>query len=121
MVTTRWLQRQGPAAGRIAGLWWVFVAMGAAVYVLVIVALIASVSTMRALPRTAPPGSVVIDVVGYQFWWSASYRAEQVTVANEIHVPVGERVELRMTSADVIHSFWVPGLQGKLDVLPDGT
>jgi cytochrome c oxidase subunit II len=169
MVTTRLLQRQGPAAERIAELWWLFVAMGAAVYVLVIVllvvpmihrrrravqessgddltdvptglangwiigfgvvlplvllivALVASVSTMRALPRTAPPGSVVIDVVGYQFWWSASYRAEQVTVANEIHVPVGERVELRLTSADVIHSFWVPGLQGKLDVLPDGT
>jgi cytochrome c oxidase subunit 2 len=77
-------------------------------------------STMRALPRTAPPGSVVIDVVGYQFWWSASYRAEQITVANEIHVPVGERVELRLISADVIHSFWVPRLQGKLDVLPDG-
>jgi cytochrome c oxidase subunit II len=169
MVTTRLLQRQGPAAERITELWWLFVAMGAAAYVLVIVllvvpmirrrrqaleeqqaddrtdvptrlanrwiigfgvvlpivllivALVASVSTMRALPRTAPPGSVVIDVVGYQFWWSASYRAEQVTVANEIYVPVDERVELRLTSVDVIHSFWVPGLQGKLDVLPDHT
>jgi cytochrome c oxidase subunit II len=169
VVTTRVLQREGPAAERITDLWWLFLAMGAAVYVLVIVmlvvpmlrrrrgaggehpaddhtevparlangwivgfgvvlpvvvltvALVASVSTMRALPSAAPSGSVVIDVVGYQYWWSAHYRAEQVTVANEIHVPVGEPVELRLTSADVIHSFWVPGLQGKLDVLPDGT
>lgn len=89
--------------------------------VVLVVALVLSVSTMEALPRTAPPGSVVIDVVGHQFWWSASYRDEQITVANEIHVPVGEEVELRLISADVIHSFWVPDLHGKLDVLPDGT
>ena len=89
--------------------------------VVLIVALALSVSTMQAFPRTAPPGSVVIDVVGYQFWWSAQYRDEQITVANEIHVPVGEEVELRLLSADVIHSFWVPDLHGKLDALPDGT
>ena len=88
--------------------------------VILIAALTMSVATMRALPRTAPAGSVVIDVVGYQYWWAAHYQAEGVTVANEIHVPVGERVELRLTSADVIHSFWVPDLHGKLDALPDG-
>ena len=89
--------------------------------VVLIVALALSVSTMQAIPRAAPPGSVVIDVVGYQFWWSAQYRDEGMTVANEIHVPVGEQVELRLLSADVIHSFWVPDLHGKLDALPDGT
>ena len=43
-----------------------------------------------------------------------------MTVANEIHIPAGEPVELPLTSADVIHSFWVPELHGKLDMLPDG-
>ena len=41
-------------------------------------------------------------------------------MTDELHIPVGERVELRLTSADVIHSFWVPDLSGKLDALPDG-
>ncbi len=106
--------------GRMATAWIVGLGVLMPLAVL-IVALVLSVSTMQAIPRTAPPGSVVIDVVGYQFWWSAQYRDERITVANEIHVPVGEQVELRLLSADVIHSFWVPDLHGKLDALPDGT
>jgi len=93
--------------------------------VILIAVLVFSVSTMRTVSRAAPAGSVVIDVVSYQFWWAASYPADDpdddVIVANEIHIPVGEPVELRLTSADVIHSFWAPELQGKLDMLPDGT
>src|SRR5207302_6132965 len=52
----------------------------------------------------------------HQWWWELRY-GDAVT-ANELHVPVGERVEVRLRSADVIHSFWVPELQGKTDVLP---
>ncbi len=89
--------------------------------VLLIVVLVFSVATMRNVSRAAPADSVEIDVVGHQFWWAASYPAADVTVANEIHIPVGEPVELRLTSADVIHSFWAPELHGKLDLLPDGT
>ena len=80
--------------------------------------LTASVATMQALPREGD--GLVIDVVGLQFSWEATYRDARVTVTDELHIPVGERVELRLTSADVIHSFWVPDLSGKLDALPDG-
>jgi cytochrome c oxidase subunit 2 len=61
-----------------------------------------------------------IDVVGHQWWWEARYPGGAVT-ANEIHVPVGATVEVRLTSADVIHSFWVPEVMPKMDVIPGHT
>ena len=63
-----------------------------------------------------------VDVTGHQFWWEMSYwRAGEVsgaTSANELRVPVGEPVELFLRSRDVIHSFWVPRLAGKTDMIP---
>jgi cytochrome c oxidase subunit 2 len=59
----------------------------------------------------------VIDVVGHQFWWEFHYPEGAVT-ANELHLPVGREVSLRLRSADVIHSFWVPQLGGKRDLNP---
>jgi cytochrome c oxidase subunit I+III len=61
-----------------------------------------------------------IEIVGHQFWWELRYPNGAVT-ANEIHVPVGEPVRLVMTSADVIHSVWVPELAGKIDMIPGET
>jgi len=55
-------------------------------------------------------------VVGHQWWWEFRYPEYNLTTANEIHVPVGRTVSLRMGSADVIHSFWVPQFAGKRDV-----
>lgn len=89
--------------------------------VLLAAVLAISVATMREVSRAAPADSLQIDVVGHQFWWSVRYPDADVTVANEIHIPVDEAVELRLISADVIHSFWAPELHGKLDLLPDGT
>ena len=63
-------------------------------------------------------------IVGYpyQWWWEVQYLErdgrEQVTTANEIHVPVGRPVELDVISREVIHSFWVPQLHGKIDLVP---
>jgi cytochrome c oxidase subunit 2 len=62
-----------------------------------------------------------IDVSGEQFWWRVTYRpreGEPVVTANEIAIPVGERVEFALTSPDVIHSFWIPALGGKVDMIP---
>lgn len=64
---------------------------------------------------------VTVDIVGHQFWWEVSYPDEGFVTANEIHIPVGETVEVRLTSEDVIHSFWVPSLHGKIDVMPGHT
>ena len=89
--------------------------------VVLVVVFGATVRAMREDPSTAPPGSLVIDVVGHRWWWEVRYPEEGVTTANELHLPVGRPVALRLTSADVIHSFWVPALAGKLDLLPDGT
>ena len=61
---------------------------------------------------------LVVDVIGHQFWWEVRYPDLGVVTANEIHVPVGTEVEFRLATADVIHSFWVPRLGGKLDMIP---
>ena len=59
-----------------------------------------------------------IRVVGHQWFWSVDYPDQGISTANEIHVPVGVPVQIELISADVIHSFWVPQLNGKLDVMP---
>jgi cytochrome c oxidase subunit 2 len=158
------LDPKGPVAESMAGLWWLMLALGVAVFVtfavflalglfrrrpleaadpgarepsrfrpwiigggvvvpLVVIAVVfvATVSAMRDVPTTAPPGALLVEIVGHQWWWEVRYPEEGVTTANEIRLPVGRDVALRLTSADVIHSFWVPELGGKMDMLPDKT
>ena len=65
---------------------------------------------------------LTVDVTGHVYWWEMSYRRPDglaaVTSANELRLPVGEPVEVFLHSADVIHSFWVPNLAGKTDMIP---
>ncbi len=78
-----------------------------------------AVPTVRAIFQTnaTPAGdALTIEVVGHQWWWEFRYPEYNITTANEIHVPVGRTVSLRMGSADVIHSFWVPQFAAKRDV-----
>ncbi|HXF57211.1 MAG TPA: cytochrome c oxidase subunit II [Actinomycetota bacterium] len=65
-----------------------------------------------------PADALDIEVVAHQFWWEVRYPNEQVVTANEVHIPVGRPVFVRLTSVDVIHSFWIPRLAGKQDVRP---
>jgi cytochrome c oxidase subunit 2 len=154
----------GPQAGRIAGLGWLMIGLGTAVYVVVIgfllyalwrgrrraesevgpavdrrithwvvgavavtflieaFLLVHSFWTGRQLADFADPDALTIRVTGHQWWWQVEYEdpvpARRVQTANEIHIPVGRRVKLELVSADVIHSFWVPNLQGKTDLIP---
>ncbi|MBP1884309.1 cytochrome c oxidase subunit 2 [Ensifer mexicanus] len=90
--------------------------------VLVITGLtIASFYTTRALSE-APTPELTIDVTAQQWWWQFNYvdqnSARAFVVANELHIPVGKAVRLRLKSSDVIHSFWVPSLAGKQDLIP---
>lgn len=87
--------------------------------VVVSVVLGVTLSTMRKLPDTAGDDALVIEVTGHQWWWEVFYPQHDIRSANEIRVPVDQPVELRLTSADVVHSFWVPALGGKLDLLPE--
>jgi cytochrome c oxidase subunit 2 len=61
-----------------------------------------------------------IHVHGEQFWWRVTYEhdGEEVASANEIHMPAGKAVEMVLTTADVIHSFWIPPIGGKMDMIP---
>lgn len=63
--------------------------------------------------RAAPEGALVVDVVAHQWWWEFRYPQYDIVTANELHLPVGRPVELRLSSADVLHNFWVPRLGGK--------
>jgi cytochrome c oxidase subunit 2 len=154
----------GPAADQIADHWWIMLAVGAAVFLLVVLALYRAVthrgrraepgavnddrSSTRwilaggvALPvvvlvpliiftlqtlagLTVPNGKSMLQVVvtGWQWWWDVEYVGDdpqaRLRTANEIHIPVGRPVRIQLRSGDVIHSFWVPSLQGKMDQIP---
>lgn len=71
-----------------------------------------------------PPSAVDVTVVGHQFWWEFRYPKYNIVTANELHVPLSTKAAprptfMKLTSADVIHSFWVPQLAGKTDLLPN--
>jgi cytochrome c oxidase subunit II len=76
-----------------------------------------SLRQMDALAEDSAGARTAIEVVGRDWWWEVRYPNGAVT-ANEIHIPVGEPVEIELTTADVIHSFWVPRLQVKTDQIP---
>ncbi len=96
---------------------------GAAMPTLVLISFIV-LSVRTGASISEPPGEpeLTIEVIGHMFWWEVRYPDHDITTANEIHIPVGAPVDVRVTSADVIHSFWVPQLApGKVDMIPGRT
>ena len=89
----------------------------------VILAVIAvpTVTTIFAQADPPPGERVEVKVVGHQWWWEFDYTQYGITTANELHVPVGKPVAIELQSDDVIHSFWIPKLAGKTDVIPTRT
>ena len=81
-----------------------------------------SVVTGRALDTLRSPDALRNQVTGNQWWWDVQYDnalpSLRVTTANEIHIPVGKAVRFDLLSTDVIHSLWIPSLQGKIDLVP---
>ncbi len=94
---------------------------------IVFVLTLTAVRTIRTIELTEPPeGALQVVAIGHQWWWEyryadASLPGGEVVVANEMHVPVDRPIWLRLESADVIHSWWVPALAGKTDLLPNHT
>ncbi len=92
--------------------------------VLVVVIAVPTLTTLFDLRSPAEGDFLRVEVTGHQWWWEFQYpdildeNGRPLTTANEMHIPVGKTSELRMTSVDVIHSFWVPSLAGKRDVVP---
>jgi cytochrome c oxidase subunit II len=151
------LHPAGPAADRIAALWWfMFIVLG--IVFLIVLALTWAAVARRPVGGTGSPalgtrfivisGIVLpsfvlvallfmsvrtsialrlpetnyrVQVIGHQWWWEVHYPDHGVTSANELYIPANEPVLIELTSADVIHSFWVPNISGKMDMLPGHT
>jgi cytochrome c oxidase subunit 2 len=95
-------------------IWW-----GGIVAPVVILAVLAVVTirTTRDL-RAAEDGELRIEVTAKRWWWDVRYPDAGVATASEIHIPVGRPVDIELMSDNVIHSFWVPQLAGKVDTIP---
>jgi cytochrome c oxidase subunit 2 len=90
--------------------------------VILLVFMVASVATGRGLSSPSGPGAITVDVIGRQWWWDFQYQdvtpSDVVISPNEMHIPVGVPIVINARSSDVIHSFWVPNLHGKRDLIP---
>lgn len=125
-----WRRNRTPLEGRPQGeprkVRVVAIATAATVVVL-FVFVTASVFAGRAMSTMPGPDErpIVVDVIGHQWWWEIRYDdpapSRTFRTANELRVPVGRPVIVRATSRDVIHSFWVPNLSGKIDLIPGRT
>jgi cytochrome c oxidase subunit 2 len=97
---------------------------GIAIPIVALSALFA-VANIYLVDRTSPPKpsstTMTVDVIGHQWWWEVRYPGTGAVTANEIHIPVNSRVNVVATTADVIHSFWVPALNRKVDMIPGQT
>lgn len=105
---------------------WLIIGGGAILPTLVLAGLLSyGLALMPELLHPAPENSLQIAVSGEQWWWRIRYRtpsgAGTVELANEIRLPVGEPVSFLLESPDVIHSFWIPSLGGKIDMIPGRT
>jgi cytochrome c oxidase subunit 2 len=95
--------------------------IGGIILPLIILATVLGLTVDGMLTTSDPPANLTIEVVGHQWWWEVRYPSEHIITANEIHIPVGQPVRVELTSADVIHDFWVPQISGKIDAIPGET
>jgi cytochrome c oxidase subunit II len=111
--------------GAHGGLLWIYVG-GLLLPALILIASFGiTLGTLHATVRPPRDPVATVRIIGHRWWWEVRYvdqdPTKTIVTANEIHVPVGQPVRLELTSADVIHSFWVPQLAGKTDVIPGVT
>ncbi len=85
--------------------------------VLVMVFFFLMLNTMHQVQPSAEGKTPDVVITGHQFWWEAQYPGQQVTAANEIHLPVGRRLLIKLLTADVIHDWWIPEFGSKMDMI----
>jgi cytochrome c oxidase subunit 2 len=115
----------GALAATGGGTRWIYVGVGVSTVVLIVM-LVYALMTLESVAKPNDSPSLTITVTAYDWWWKISYAdaadpGQRFVTANEIHVPVGEPVKLKLESADVIHAFWVPVLAGKTQTIPGQT
>jgi cytochrome c oxidase subunit 2 len=123
LLIASWVKRRERAASdRTATM--VVLGLGIAVPIAILASLFVY-SDIFLIRDTSPPvasaatGVLQVRVIGHQFWWEVRYPGSRVVTANEIHIPVRTNVEVLVHTDDVIHSFWVPQLNRKIDLLPE--
>jgi cytochrome c oxidase subunit 2 len=114
------LPRLGVLASRRAGT--MLIVGGGVVLPLIVLSVLLGFS-LTSLQRMLRPGNdaMSIEIIGSQWWWRVRYHAppaRPIESANEIRLPVGRRIEARVATSDVIHSFWIPSIAGKMDMVP---
>ena len=114
--------RPAPAAQFDTRLW---IVGGGVVFPVLVLSALMAYATLRTSDLSRRPDSrdaLVISVTAKLWWWEVRYRGadsgEEIVLANEIRIPTGRPLTLALTSSDVIHSFWVPALAGKVDMVP---
>ncbi len=103
------------------GMPWIYIGTGVSTCILFALA-IYSLTTLNTVAKPAHAPALIMTVTGYDWWWKVEYENDDPTLrfvtANEIHIPVGQPVLVKLKSADVIHAFWVPLLAGKTQMIP---
>ena len=107
------------------GLNWIYIGLGATLIIL-FVTFAGTMVTLNAASHPPKEPSLIMDVTAHQWWWEVRYSETAhpdlgFVTANEVHLPVGMPVKVRLHAADVIHSFWLPQIAGKTDVIPGQT
>jgi cytochrome c oxidase subunit 2 len=107
------VERMSPPLGRTG-----FIVAGGVALPLAVLTPLFLASLHTSASQRPPQEALTVRVVGHMWWWEVRYPEHGIITANEIHIPVGRPVRLELTSADVIHSFWAPNLNGKRDMIP---
>ncbi len=108
----------GPPARQIGGKQSLEIFLAAVPTVVLFIVLFATISTMFALAQPSDPKTLTVKVIGHQWWWEFQYPTQKIVTADELYIPVNTTVHIELYSDNVIHSFWVPQLGGKTDVIP---
>ncbi len=107
-----------PPARQIGGHQRLEIVLAAVPTVVLFIVLFATISTMFALAQPKSPNVLTVKAIGHQWWWEFQYPDQKIVTADEMYIPVDTVVHIELYSNNVIHSFWVPQLGGKTDVIP---
>lgn len=111
----------GPEARQFHGNLAIELGSTAVTALVFIVVLVMTVNTQRVLSapvESPPPDAVTVKAIGHQWWWEFQYAADGIVTASDMVIPTGKMVIVEIEATDVIHSFWVPMLAGKMDAIP---
>lgn len=111
----------GPEAKQIHGNVPLEITWTAIPAVILVLIAIPTVKTIFETQAPAPAGALVVEVTGHQWWWEFKYPEYGVTTANEVYIPVGRTASFVLRTKDVLHSFWIPQLGGKRDLITNKT